>query len=133
MQLLAWFRRVMAGRYGGDQLMIGSVVLYMLLSVVAQLTRFYPLMLLAYVLLAWCIFRIFSRNISRRYQENQFFLKYWNRVRDWFSGVKRRVQDQKTHRYYKCPNCSNTLRVPRGRGKIQITCPVCGKQFVKKT
>lgn len=130
--MLDWFRRVMMGRYGGDQLMVGSIVLYMLLSVVAQLTRFYPLMLLAYILLAWCIFRIFSRNVSRRYQENQFFLKYWNRVRDWFYGIKRRVQDQKTHRYYKCPNCSNTLRVPRGRGKIQITCPVCGKQFIKK-
>ena len=78
--MLERIRRVMYGRYGGDQLMVGSLVVYMVLVMASRLTNFYPLTLVAYVIFGWSMFRILSRNIPRRYAENQMFLKYWNKV-----------------------------------------------------
>lgn len=123
----------MYGRYGGDQLMIGSLILYFVVSLVSQFTRFWPLMLVAYLILLWSLFRMLSRNTSKRYGENQIFLKYWYKVKGFFLNLKNRIQDSKTHRYYKCPKCSKTMRVPKGRGKIEIKCAVCGEKFIRKS
>jgi hypothetical protein len=139
-----WFRKMMMGRYGMDQLSIALLVLYTVLYLSGQLTRLYVLMLLAFIPLALCFFRIFSRNVNKRYNENYRFTNWWNpvqvklrraaqKVQAWFRKTAGKAKDRKTHRYYKCPNCTNTLRVPRGRGKICITCPVCKTEFVKKT
>lgn len=135
---------MMAGRYGSDQLNIGLMVAYLLLIFLANLLRLPLLSTLALVLLIWGIFRIFSRNVSKRYQENAVFLKYWRKIVQWFrqssyrfeswrSRTLNRMNDKKTHRYYRCPHCKNTLRVPKGKGKIVITCPVCHTEFTKKT
>ena len=133
MKRMNWLRRFMAGRYGVDQLSIALLVFYLLLALVGQFTRLPVLTWLALLPLLLCWFRVFSRNSSKRYQENCVFLKYWNPVTLWFRNQKARFRDRKTHRYFKCHNCSNTLRVPKGRGKIQITCPVCRKEFIRKT
>lgn len=128
-----WLRRVMMGRYGTDQLSIALLVLYAVLYLLAQILRLPVLAIIAIVPFVLCFFRMFSRNISRRYQENNMFLKYWSPVPAWFRRMTARMKDRRTHRYYKCPNCSRTLRVPKGRGKISITCPVCRTEFIKKT
>lgn len=128
-----WFQRVMAGRYGVDQLTIAVMVVYIILILVAQFTGVFWLSYIALVLLVFCFFRMFSRQTAKRYQENMQFLKLWNPIKSWFRFQKTRLKDSKTHRYYKCPNCSASLRVPKGKGKICITCPKCGKEFIKKT
>jgi hypothetical protein len=128
-----WFRRVMMGRYGNDQLSIALLVFYVVLSIAAQVTHLYVIMLIAYIPLVLCFYRMLSRNTGRRYQENVRFLKYWNPVQLRLYNFGKRMKDRKTHRYFKCPNCSSMLRVPRGKGKISITCPMCKKEFVKKT
>lgn len=134
----------MTGRYGSDQLSIGLMIGYLLLVFIARITRLPFLAYLALALLVWDVYRIFSRNISRRYQENAVFLKYWHRIVQWFRTASGRFErwrgqtlyrmnDKKTHRYFRCPNCKKTLRVPKGKGKIVITCPVCRTEFTKKT
>lgn len=128
-----WLRRVMMGRYGSDQLTIAMIVLYAVLYLTAQIARWYLLAWIALVLLAVVFYRMFSRNLSKRYRENQWFLRYWNRVSAWYRRLLQTARDRRTHRYYKCPNCSSKLRVPKGKGKIQITCPVCRTEFIKKT
>ncbi len=139
-----WYNRAMAGRYGADQLNIGLIVFYFLLIALARLLRLPILSFLALLLLVWGIYRIFSRNIPKRQKENAVFLKYgyglvqWFRTssarfESWRSKTLNRMNDKKTHRYYRCPNCKSTLRVPKGKGKIVITCPVCHKEFTKKT
>lgn len=127
-----WLRRMMAGRYGSDQLTVALLVLYAALYLTAQAIRWLPLAILALLLLCYAFYRMLSRDLSRRWRENQWFLRYWNRVSGWFGRFMRVRRDRRTHRYYKCPNCSSRLRVPKGKGKIQITCPVCGKEFIKK-
>lgn len=139
-----WLRKMMTGRYGADQLSVALFVVYILLYFTAQITRSFILVLLSFIPFALFVFRMFSRNISKRYQENYRFLNWWNpvwvrlrgvlyKVQAWFRKLSVRWKDRQTHRYYKCPKCRNTLRVPKGRGKIAITCPVCKTEFIKKT
>lgn len=127
------FRQWMAGRYGTDQLTFFLLFFYVILYFIAQLTRLPFLAWIALVPFILCIYRMFSRNTSQRYRENMAFMKLWNPVTAWFRRIRTGMIDRKTYKYYKCPNCSNKLRVPKGKGKIQITCPVCKTEFIRKT
>ena len=118
-------RQFMAGRYGTDKLNTCILVLGVIVSIVAAILRNPWLTLvfatLSYVLMFWAIFRTFSRNTYKRYQENRKFLTLLDRIKD------------RKHRYYSCPRCRQPVRVPRGKGKIAITCPKCKEKFIKKT
>lgn len=127
------FRQWMMGRYGPDQLTYALLIAYMVLYLAAQIARLGILALIALLPLAFGIFRVLSRNTNARYRENQAFLRVWTPVSAWFRRLKYNFHDRQANRIFKCPNCSNRLRVPRGRGKVQVTCPVCRTQFIKKT
>ncbi len=135
-----WLQKFMMGRYGVDQMNIGVLIFSMVCTFTASLTRWLLLSILGTALLAYGVFRMFSRNVSARSKENQKFLIFWNKVKGiwykikgWFSGKKRRFADRKTHCYFSCPKCKRKLRVPKGKGKIEISCPICGTKFIKKT
>ena len=130
----AAFRRLMYGRYGSDELNLLLLILAVLVSLCnAILSSIFTqsevfvlyispaLSVLMLALLAVNLFRCFSRNISKRQKENK-------RLRNFFTRLKDR-----NHRYYRCPGCRQRVRVPKGRGKINIRCPKCGNRFVKKT
>lgn len=141
-----WLYRVyqfMAGRRGVDQLTIGLTVLFCILILFSNLIASPLLWILSNVLLIFAIYRIFSRNLQRRQRENDWFLRFWSRFSGWFRRNSSqfhhwqqretdRARDKQLYRYYKCPHCRNVLHSP-GKGKIQITCPLCGTEFVKKT
>lgn len=118
-------RRFMTGRYGTDKLnmvILGAGVVLCLVSMFIPLALVNLLLTLAaYALMFWAIFRSFSRNTYKRYQENRKFLLLLDRIKD------------RQHRYYDCPRCHQSVRVPRGKGKIAITCPKCREKFIKKT
>ena len=118
-------QRFMMGRYGTDKLnmwILGAGLILCLLSVFIPVPMV-DLVLTAcsYALMGWAIFRTFSRNTYRRYEENRKFLMFFQRLRD------------RDHRYFYCPRCRQQVRVPRGKGTIAITCPKCREKFVKKT
>ena len=117
-----WFRNFMLGRYGSDKLngtlLLTGVVLLVLGSLFRKLAF---LTLLAYVPLIWCIFRMYSRNLEARRRENAAFLNFFNHLKD------------REHRYFRCPRCKQTVRVPSGRGKISIRCPKCNERFIRKS
>ncbi len=123
--LAASFRRFMAGRYGTDRLNMAILSLGVVISLVGTFIQMPLVNLLlttaAYALMIWAICRSFSRNTYQRYQENRKFLQFFDRIKD------------RDHRYYDCPKCRQTVRVPRGKGKIAITCPKCREKFVRKT
>ena len=131
--MMNFLRRFMAGRYGGDQLNNARLVLSLLLILLERFTHWRWMTIPVLVLLVLCYFRVFSRNIQARYAENQRFLRWWGPVGVRLRNAGLRFQDRKTHRYYKCPHCKQRLRVPRGRGKINITCPHCRTQFIRKS
>lgn len=96
---------------------------------------FYPCMVLgylSYIPIGFALFCMFSRNIYKRQAENQKFLQISAPVIKWFRTKSARAKDS-AHKYYACPKCKQTCRVPSGKGKIQITCPKCGEKFIKKT
>ena len=124
--MLNFFRRFMQGRYGTDKLNLALLVAGLVFSILSYFfIRVTPLNLLltliSYTFLGFSLFRCFSRNIYKRYEENRKFLLIFQRLRD------------KEHRYYDCPRCRQQVRVPRGKGKISITCPKCKEKFIKKT
>lgn len=126
-------RRFMYGRYGTDQLNIALVIAAMVISLISRIFGSFWGQLPAYLILIWVIVRMMSKNRAARMKENAVFLKLWNPIAKWFRLQYNRLRDIKTHRYFTCPNCKNTLRVPKGKGEITITCPVCKTRFDKKT
>ncbi len=124
-RLKAAMRRFMEGRYGTDKLNMAILVvgLVFCLLVIIQPIALLDLIftVLSYVLMGIAIFRMLSRNTYKRYQENRKYLRFKERLRD------------RQHRYYDCPRCRQPIRVPRGKGKISITCPKCKEKFIKKT
>ena len=123
--LAGFLRRFMEGRNGTDQFNIAILCAGLAASLLSVLVSVQPFNLifwaLSYVLMIWAIFRSLSRNTYKRYLENRKFLQFTDRLKD------------REHRYYSCPKCRQTVRVPRGRGKIAITCPKCREKFTKKT
>ena len=124
--------RFMYGRYGADQLNRCLMGIVMVLLVVSLFFRYRFLYWLTIMGIALAYFRMLSKNIRRRSLENGRYLRATSKVRRKLSGFRNRVQD-KAHRYYKCPSCRQKVRLPRGKGKICITCPKCGKEFIRKT
>ena len=76
---------------------------------------------------------MFSRNISKRYAENQKYLAIENKVRHFFGQKKYIQQQRKEFHIYSCPQCKQKIRIPRGKGKVSIRCPKCGNEFIKKS
>ena len=89
--------------------------------------------LLADALHIWALFRTFSRNIPARQREYAAFLRFWSPIESWLRARKVRFSQRKQYKYFKCPNCRQELRAPRGRGKIEVTCQKCHNVFRTKT
>ena len=124
-QLTAKLHRFIAGRYGTDRLNMAILGVGLAACLISAFFR-NPLVnliltALSYGLMIWAITRTLSRNVYKRYQENRKFLQFFDRLRD------------RQHRYYDCPKCRQVVRVPRGKGKISITCPKCREKFIRKT
>ena len=136
-------RKFMVGRYGADELnrfltICGWVLLlagFVLSSIQRNATQILGSLMvtLSWALLIWSIFRTLSKNTQKRASENYQYFVYKNKVVSWWKQRKTRWQDRKVHRYFRCPQCRATVRVPKGKGKIRITCPRCKNQFVKKS
>ena len=132
--------RLMYGRNGADALNGAIFALYLIVLVlsalvVPQTTHVWIYALLnslSFALAIVYIFRAFSRNLDKRRAENARFLHWWNprrqAVRDW--NFRRR---DRAHCYIKCRQCGTQLRLPRGKGKIQVTCPKCHATTITRT
>ena len=124
-KLSAGLRSFMSGRYGTDRLNMVILCTGLVASLLSAMIRVFPwnllLMVLSYALMIWAIFRTLSRNTYRRYQENRKFLQFFERLKD------------RQNKYFDCPKCHQTVRGPRGKGKISITCPRCKEKFIRKT
>ena len=125
-------QRFMYGRYGNDQLNFTLLVLSLALYILYGFTGFDLLYWVAFVLIAFALFRTLSRNPARRRAENAKFLRVAGPAIQWFR-LRRTIHRDKEHCYFKCPNCGQQLRVPRGKGKITVTCRSCGATFEEKS
>lgn len=132
-----WLQRVFAGRYGVDELsrfLTGFAMVTLILSCLIRNGLLGVLFwLLTLVSLIWNYCRMFSRRPEKRRAENHKYLTLRYRVTGKLTGLRQRISQKRYYRFYKCPGCGVTTRVPKGKGKIRITCPKCGESFVRKS
>lgn len=120
-KISGWLRRAFGGCYGVDQLSVAILIVDLVLCTVGIFTRVSWISLLSYIPMGIVLFRMLSRNKYQRNRENRRFLQILDRIKD------------RRNRYFRCPKCRQMVRVPRGKGKVAITCPRCGERFIKKT
>ena len=127
--------RFMQGRYGIDQYSQFLSIAGLILIIISNFLVFVvlPINILGTVMFIYAYVRVFSKKINKRYSQNQKFLSRTEGIRNWFRVIKKRFKQRKTHKFFKCPNCKQKIRVPRGKGKIEITCPKCKTKFVRKS
>ena len=126
-------QRFMAGRYGNDQLnqfIFIVAIISMVLEIITRQSLFYTLTL---VLLILAYVRVFSRNINKRYEENMKFLQKKDAILNKFRKQKYYAAQRRNFHIYTCPQCKLKIRIPKGKGKISITCPKCRNSFIKKS
>lgn len=126
-------QRFMAGRYGNDQLnqfIFIVAIISMVLEIITRQSLFYTLTL---VLLILAYVRVFSRNINKRYEENMKFLQKKDAILNKFRKQKYYAAQRRYFHIYTCPQCKQKIRIPKGKGKISITCPKCRTSFIKKS
>lgn len=124
-----WLRKWMYGRYGVDQLTMGLLILSIVLGFIFIPFHNILLQICSYVPIGIAYYRICSKQIYKRQQENNRFLHYYLPIKKRCLIFARRIKECRTHKYFKCPKCGQTLRVPRGKGNLAITCPKCHTTF----
>lgn len=126
-------RKFMMGRYGIDAL---SRFIFALALILLVISRFYLrdfFYIISLMTILYGYYRIFSRNKDRRYRENNLYLAYMNKLKKLLHKQKYMFKQRKVYRIYSCPNCKQKIRVPKGKGKIMITCPKCRNEFIKRS
>lgn len=135
------------GRYGGDQL--NRALMFLALGIIV-VNMFVPnanyvsniLSITSTGLFVVMMVRMFSRNFEARSRENAVFMKFWSKVAGWFQNRSSRAkvvnhtptfQERRKFKYFYCTQCAQRLRVPRGKGKIRVTCTRCGNKFEMKS
>ncbi len=127
------FYRFMQGRYGQDaftRFLLGAMLACVALNLLVG-SRFLSIM--AWTLLVYAYFRLFSRNHAARFAENQRYLNATAKLRYWFDQQKRLKEERKYHHIYVCPRCRQKIRIPKGKGKIMVRCPKCRHEFQKRS
>ena len=123
----------MQGRYGNDELNNAIFVAFIVLWVVSLITKSRVFYLIGLVLLGYSLYRSFSRDHYKRSNERLWFLKQTERIKKLPGQIKMRWEQRNTHKFYRCKRCGVTIRVPKGKGQIEITCPKCGNKFIERT
>lgn len=123
----------MIGRNGPDTLYNYLLGIGVTLSVLASFFKITMLTYLSLALLMLALFRLFSKNVYARRQENLKFLQLLYKIKAYFYKIKMKNQQRKIYKFYKCSSCKHELRVPKGKGKIKITCPKCKASFEART
>ena len=123
----------MQGRYGADELSRFMTIAGAVLIVLSLFRKLSFLWFPAMALMIWSLFRTYSKNIDKRMAERNWYLGLKGKAAGYFSLLKKRWRDRKTHVYFKCPGCGKILRVPRGKGTLKVRCPQCGREIIKKT
>lgn len=123
----------MQGRNGSDQLNRFLIICGFVLWIVEMWVPSLWLSLAVWALLIWAFFRLLSRNLTARQSENYKFCTWLYRIRTGLRSLPLRFEEMREYRRFRCPNCMQKVRVPRGRGKVRVTCPRCGEKFAGRS
>ncbi|MDO4343400.1 MAG: hypothetical protein Q4C50_01230 [Eubacteriales bacterium] len=127
------FYRFLEGRNGIDDLGIVLIVTSLVLLILSMPLKSSLLSMIAIGVLLYSYYRVFSKKLTARRAENQRFLAERERLRFKLQSLKLRMGSRKDYKYLKCKKCGQKMRVPRKKGKIEVTCPHCGEKFITKS
>jgi hypothetical protein len=128
----AWCVNFMYGRNGLDDYNKFLLIIGLIVDMLSMIFAGMFFLIFSDIIFIYVLFRAFSKNLVKRSMENQSYLYVKNWLRHKWKAAHSNAKD-KEHRYYVCPQCHQIVRVPRGRGKLDITCPTCGKEFSRKS
>ncbi len=126
------YRNFMFGRYGTDEFGMFLVILSVMLTLVARASGVWYINTVSTIVILYALYRMCSRNIAKRYQEKMKFIKIKNDITSRLSTLQEAWRNRKTHKYFRCKKCKTSIRVPKGVGKIEVSCPVCRFKTIKK-
>ena len=143
------FARLMYGRYGADALYhamflweIVFLFVAAVLNLIGAASGLLALRIISWVLyassvglMAFMLFRFFSRNFRARRRENEVYLRIKSKLPFWKQIPRKKktsFMDTDQHIFRQCPYCKSTLRLPRQKGKHTVKCPRCAKSFTVK-
>lgn len=128
-----WLQKFMMGRYGVDRLSNAMVILALALLLGGIFTKYQILSNIGFIIILVSYFRVFSRNISKRYSENQKYMAWVSPIKRKFNKIIKKTKNSKDYKYFKCPQCGKEMRVPKKKGRVNIKCPKCGNSFTRRT
>ena len=126
-------KKFMAGRYGSDQLSVFLLIASIAMTIIGRMTSIGLIASLSYIPLILVMYRMFSMDIDKRRLENYKFAIAVSPLYSRVQKFKNRIENSKTHKYFKCPTCKTQMRAPKGKSKIRVTCPKCSAKFEKRT
>lgn len=132
-QLLIGFQQFMVGRYGSDKLSLFLSVVGLIFAFLGNFRELRVFYFIGLAIIIYGLFRAMSRNFEARRKELNWFLRVSEKPMQEIKLLKNKWRDRKTHRYFRCKSCKTVLRVPVGRGKIEVTCPKCRMKEIRKT
>mgnify|MGYP001159391030 CR=1 FL=1 len=127
------FRNFLAGRYGVDHLTRAMLIAGIVLTFLGNAFDLYLFTLLSYLMFFGSVYRTTSRKFDVRRNENNKFLKYYKPAKSWVINKYKIASSSRYYKYFNCPSCNSQLRVPRGKGKISVTCNKCNHKFLQKS
>lgn len=132
-QLSTKIQQFMVGRYGSDQFTLFLSITGIALSFLGNFKYLRGLYFIGTIMIFYSLFRSLSKNYEARRKELNWYLVWSEKPKAYIKLLMNQIRDRKTHRYFKCKSCKTIMRVPKGRGKIEITCPKCRMKVIKKT
>ena len=132
-QLAQKLQQFMVGRYGNDEFTLFLSIAGLILGLLANFKYLGFLYYIGAILIFFSLFRTLSKNYNARRKELNWYLLWSAKPKAEIKLLINRIQERETHKYFKCKKCKAVLRVPKGRGKIEMTCPKCRAQVFKKT
>ena len=130
-KIMNWLRKFMYGRYGVDALSMNIIIFGFILSLASPYIKIPPI--ISMLIFVYAYYRVLSKDINKRYMENEKFLKIVEPITSRFRSLKNKVNNRKNYKYYTCKKCKQKIRVPKGKGKIRVTCPKCGEKTIIKS
>ena len=122
-------RRWLYGRYGADRLTKHLMILAIVLLIISLFWGRRILYPLSIAVMVYAYFRTFSKNIQKRYKEGMAYERFLGRIK----RLPQEMSMRKTHHIYRCPKCRQKIRIPRGKGRIEVTCPKCRTSFIRRS
>lgn len=132
-QFATKLQQFMVGRYGNDQFTLFLSIMGLALSFLGNFRHLRAFYFIGTIMIFYGLFRSLSKNYEARRKELNWYLVWSEKPKAYIKLIMNQIRDRKTHRYFRCKSCKTVMRVPKGRGKIEITCPKCRMKVVKKT